>query len=107
MLHRLRLQPCSIATKGYEALLHLVDNTCKDSFDLFYALYRHNENSKKQLDAMATALDEIRAELTADDGSASPRRQNVPKKASLSSPPATKASSSAASSGAGFGISGK
>lgn len=70
VLHRLRLAPCEIATKGFEALLQLVDNTCKDSFDLFLALYRHNKSSRRQLDALAVALEEIRTELTADEDSA-------------------------------------
>jgi len=63
VLHRLRLAPCEIATRGFEALLQLVENTCKDSFDLFLALYRHNKSSRRQLDALAAALDEIRGEL--------------------------------------------
>ena len=38
LLSRLSLGPSPIATQGFKALLKLVDNTCSDSFDLFYAL---------------------------------------------------------------------
>ena len=63
MLARLGLQPSPIATQGYRALLQLVDNTCKDSFDLFYALYSHNPASGKTLADFAKAFEELRAEL--------------------------------------------
>jgi len=63
LLSKLNLQPCSIATRGFNALLQLVDNTCRDSFDLFYALYSHNPYSSDQLTQFAEAFDELRADL--------------------------------------------
>jgi hypothetical protein len=30
-------------------VLKLVDNTCKDSFDLFYGLFRYNKHSAEQI----------------------------------------------------------
>ena len=63
LLGRLGLPVNPIATKGYRALLQLVDNTQKDSFDLFYALYSHNPASGKTLADFAKAFEELRAEL--------------------------------------------
>ena len=40
-----------------------VDNTCRDSFDLFYALYSHNPASSDQLQQFAEAFDEVRTDL--------------------------------------------
>jgi arogenate dehydrogenase (NADP+) len=45
--HKLSSTP--INTKGFEKLLELVDNTCRDSFDLFYALYKYNNNASEQV----------------------------------------------------------
>ena len=63
LLARLGLPPSPIATQGYRALLQLVDNTQKDSFDLFYALYSHNPASSQTLADFAKAFEELRAEL--------------------------------------------
>lgn len=59
------LNPIStpINTRGYESLLGVVDTTCKDSFDLFYGLYKYNPNSRTQLDKLEAALRSIRAKL--------------------------------------------
>jgi len=63
LLAKLNLQPSPIATQGFKALLKLVDNTCKDSFDLFYALYSHNINSSELLDQLIAAFGTLRKEL--------------------------------------------
>jgi len=63
LLGRLGLPHNPIATQGYRALLQLVDNTQKDSFDLFYALYSHNPASGKTLAEFSKAFEELRAEL--------------------------------------------
>ena len=39
------LSKTAIDTKGYEALLNLVENTTNDSFELFYGLFMYNEAS--------------------------------------------------------------
>jgi arogenate dehydrogenase (NADP+), plant len=44
-------------------LLGVVDNTTKDSFDLFYGLYRYNPNSREQLDKLQAALSTLRGKL--------------------------------------------
>lgn len=43
MLGRMVLPDTPINTKGYESLLSLVNNTNKDSFDLYYGLFMYNE----------------------------------------------------------------
>jgi len=63
LLSKLSLKPSPIATKGFQALLQLQENTCKDSFDLFYALYSHNVNSSEQLEQFASALDKLQRDL--------------------------------------------
>jgi len=35
----------SVDLKGFESLCKVVDNTCKDSFDLFYGLFKYNKLS--------------------------------------------------------------
>jgi len=39
------LAPTPIDTKGFENVLKLVDSTTADSFELFYGLYKYNQNS--------------------------------------------------------------
>ena len=78
MLSKLKLQPSPIATAGFKALLKLVDNTCSDSFDLFYALYAHNPNSSEQLEQFQTAFDSVRRDLLSANGSAGPSDGCVP-----------------------------
>jgi len=84
LLSKLQLQPSPIATQGFKALLQLVDNTCRDSFDLFYeqrlftllavnrcrdsfdlfyALYSHNANSNDMMDQFGAAFSELRREI--------------------------------------------
>ncbi|KAL3921536.1 MAG: hypothetical protein SGPRY_004869, partial [Prymnesium sp.] len=60
--------PCPIATRGFNALVQLVGNTCRDSFDLFYALYSHNPHSSDQLAQFAQAFDELRAIISLSVG---------------------------------------
>ena len=63
MLAKLSPQPSAIDTNGFKALLKLVENTCQDSFDLFYALYAHNPNSSEQLAQVAEAFEQVRNDL--------------------------------------------
>jgi len=45
MLGAMSLASTEINTKGYEALLQLVQNTTHDSFDLYYGLFLYNTNA--------------------------------------------------------------
>ena len=58
-----KLRTTPINTKGFDSLLELVDNTCKDSFDLFFALYKYNPESEAQLQALEQALAEVATTL--------------------------------------------
>jgi len=49
MLGHLSLKPTPIDTKGFESLLGVVKNTNADSFDLFFGLYKYNENNAKSI----------------------------------------------------------
>ncbi|CAA6670419.1 unnamed protein product [Spirodela intermedia] len=63
MLAKLELESRPINTKGYETLLQLVENTCKDSFDLYNGLFMYNKNSTELLDRMELAFDSLKKEL--------------------------------------------
>ena len=67
LLSKLGVKTSPIATTGFKALLKLVDNTRADSFDLFYALYTHNQKSGQQLSDFSSALSELVTDLTAMD----------------------------------------
>jgi prephenate dehydrogenase len=58
------LVPTPIDTKGFETLLTLSKNTCKDSFELFYGLYFYNKYAMKQLDMYKDALCAIEKRLS-------------------------------------------
>ena len=45
VLDMLGLESTPINTKGYETLLDLVENTCRDSFDLYYGLFLYNKSA--------------------------------------------------------------
>ncbi len=63
MLRELQVAPTPINTTGYESLLGVVDTTCKDSFDLYYGLYKYNPNARSELDKLEAALKNIREQL--------------------------------------------
>lgn len=63
VLSRLNLPITPIGTKGYETLLSLVENTRKDSFDLYYGLFMYNKNSTDLLVNFEEAFDEVKKEL--------------------------------------------
>nr|AYE54614.1 arogenate dehydrogenase alpha [Simmondsia chinensis] len=63
VLEKLELEDTPINTKGYESLLKLVDNTAKDSFELFYGLFLYNKNAMKQLERMDVAFETIKKQL--------------------------------------------
>lgn len=65
MLAGLDVCTTPINTKGFESLLGVVDTTCKDSFDLFYGLYKYNPKARLQLNKLQDSLNRIRAELDA------------------------------------------
>ena len=44
-------------------LLDVMANTCKDSFDLFFALYKFNNSSIEQLNRFSEAVQQLQDEL--------------------------------------------
>lgn len=52
-----------IDTRGFQNLVRLVDDTCKDSFDLFQGLYEFNPNSEQQIQKFQDALTAVAHQL--------------------------------------------
>mmetsp|Transcript_10306 Transcript_10306/g.13633 ORF Transcript_10306/g.13633 Transcript_10306/m.13633 type:complete len:437 (+) Transcript_10306:243-1553(+) len=48
-----------IDTSGFESVLKLVDSTTADSFDLFYGLYKFNNNSFDTIQNLKGAMDDV------------------------------------------------
>lgn len=63
ILEKLDLEDTPINTKGYESLLTLVDNTAKDSFELFYGLFLYNKNAMQQLERLDLAFEFVKQQL--------------------------------------------
>ncbi|GAB2289166.1 Arogenate dehydrogenase 2, chloroplastic [Dionaea muscipula] len=63
VLEKLNLEDTPINTKGYESLLNLVENTSKDSFELFYGLFLYNKNAMEQLERMDLAFEMVKRQL--------------------------------------------
>lgn len=57
----------SINTAGFESLLGVVDSSTKDSFDLFYGLYKYNPLAREELHGMERALKHVREQLDEAD----------------------------------------
>jgi len=57
------LGPTPIDTKGFESVLKLMANTMADSFDLFYGLYKYNQNSGETIKKLQSALEEVVQQL--------------------------------------------
>lgn len=52
-----------IDTKGFESVLQLISTTTADSFDLFYGLYKYNQNSMNTILKLREAMDNVVDEL--------------------------------------------
>mmetsp|Transcript_39942 Transcript_39942/g.93757 ORF Transcript_39942/g.93757 Transcript_39942/m.93757 type:complete len:356 (-) Transcript_39942:480-1547(-) len=52
-----------IDTKGFESVRTLISTTTADSFDLFYGLYKHNQNSLDTILTLRKAMDDVIGEL--------------------------------------------
>jgi arogenate dehydrogenase (NADP+), plant len=53
------LTPTPIDTSGFQSVLKLVDTTTADSFDLFYGLYKYNQNSVETIKKLQTAMNDV------------------------------------------------
>jgi DNA-binding transcriptional MocR family regulator len=48
-------------------VLKLVDNTCRDSFDLFYGLFKYNKHSAEQIQRLREAFANVERQLAAKE----------------------------------------
>jgi arogenate dehydrogenase (NADP+), plant len=48
-----------IDTSGFQSVLKLIDSTTADSFDLFYGLYKYNQNSMDTIEQLRSAMDDV------------------------------------------------
>jgi arogenate dehydrogenase (NADP+) len=53
------LEHTPIDTSGFQSVLNLVDITTADSFDLFYGLYKYNQNSMATIVQLRSAMDDV------------------------------------------------
>ena len=67
ILGQQNLAPTPIDTKGFQTVLNLVENTCKDSFDLFFGLYFYNTHASSQLQNIREALSRVERQLAAKE----------------------------------------
>ncbi|RRT53076.1 hypothetical protein B296_00016355 [Ensete ventricosum] len=63
VLAKLDLKSTPINTKGYETLLNLVQNTCRDSSDLYNGLFIYNKNSTELIEKLDVAMHAMKKEL--------------------------------------------
>ena len=59
LLDKLNLNQNEISTLGYNLLIKVKENTCKDSFDLFKGIFLYNKESQKQLENFRISLNQI------------------------------------------------
>uniref|UniRef100_A0A6B2KXB7 Prephenate dehydratase domain-containing protein n=1 Tax=Arcella intermedia TaxID=1963864 RepID=A0A6B2KXB7_9EUKA len=76
ILSGLQLEGTQIDTVGFKTLLSLVKGTVRDSFDLFYGLYAHNEFSSQQLHLLEKAFFKVKEDLIAFDEAQKVRNQH-------------------------------
>lgn len=61
------LSQTPIDTSGFQSVLKLVDSTTADSFDLFYGLYKYNQNSLETIKQLQAAMDDVVQNLQAKE----------------------------------------
>ena len=76
ILWQQNLSPTPIDTKGFQTVLNLVENTCKDSFDLFFGLYYYNPYASSQLQNIREALAQVERQLAAKEAYLAAKAEN-------------------------------
>ncbi|CAN0389067.1 unnamed protein product, partial [Phaeothamnion confervicola] len=61
------LRETPIDTRGFQSALRLMENTCSDSFDLFYGLYKFNAHSHEQLRRLRESFAHVERQLAAKE----------------------------------------
>eukprot|EP00559_Dactyliosolen_fragilissimus_P008180 CAMPEP_0184857468 /NCGR_PEP_ID=MMETSP0580-20130426/2619_1 /TAXON_ID=1118495 /ORGANISM="Dactyliosolen fragilissimus" /LENGTH=382 /DNA_ID=CAMNT_0027353075 /DNA_START=146 /DNA_END=1294 /DNA_ORIENTATION=+ len=59
----LSLRPTPIDTKGFESVMKLIESTTADSFDLFYGLYKYNQNSLDTIVKLRDSMSDVVGKL--------------------------------------------
>ena len=67
ILWQQNLVPTPIDTKGFQTVLSLVENTCSDSFDLFFGLYYYNDYAQVLLRDLREAMARVERQLAAKE----------------------------------------
>ena len=84
ILWQQNLSPTPIDTKGFQTVLNLVENTAKDSFDLFFGLYYYNSYAVSQLQKIREALSKVERQLAAKEAYLAARAEvNVDQRARI------------------------
>jgi prephenate dehydrogenase len=63
VLAQLDLQPSRIASLGYRKLLEIIEQTCNDSWQLFFDLQCYNPYTREMRKRLALSLDEVKKRL--------------------------------------------
>ena len=53
------IEPTPIDTKGFDGVMKLIGSTTADSFDLFYGLYKYNQNSMDTIIKLRNSMDDV------------------------------------------------
>jgi arogenate dehydrogenase (NADP+), plant len=67
-----------IDTSGFQSVLKLIDITTADSFDLFYGLYKYNDNSAETIRCLQSALEDVVHSLKIMEAEDLPEKVEVP-----------------------------
>ena len=59
ILSEMNLEPTEIATKGYNALMEIVEQTCNDPLQLFCDLQRYNPYTKDMRHSLRLAIENV------------------------------------------------
>lgn len=68
ILSEMKLEPSRISTKGYKALLEIVEQTCNDPLTLFSDLQRYNPYTRDMRHALRIATEDVGYMLERGDG---------------------------------------
>ena len=63
VLAELELEPSRIASLGYRKLLEIIEQTCNDSWELFYDLQQYNPYTREMRDRLAASLSRVKERL--------------------------------------------
>ncbi len=63
VLAGLELEPSPIASLGYRKLLEIIEQTCNDSWQLFYDLQQYNPYTREMRERLGASLSEVKRRL--------------------------------------------